>query len=86
MPDDEASEVGKLRQAIAALEAQQRESGLNLSAQIAELQPHLQEARGAWQRGSGAVSTMDLKARGLERYSRQRGRQPHRQSPPGLEA
>ena len=56
MPDDEVSEVGKLRQALAAPEHQQREFNLYLSAQTDELQGRLEEVWSASQRESGGDS------------------------------
>jgi formylglycine-generating enzyme required for sulfatase activity len=56
MPDDPA-EIDKLRRAIATLEAQQREFGLNLAPQIGELQRRLEGAGSVSQSGSGAVAT-----------------------------
>jgi hypothetical protein len=57
MPDDTTAQLDKLRQAIAALEAQQRELGLDLTAQIALLQRRLADVAGISQRGSGGVAT-----------------------------
>jgi formylglycine-generating enzyme required for sulfatase activity len=57
MPDETSANINKLRQAIAILEAQQREFGLNLSQQIAELQRRLEGAGDIVQSGSGAVAT-----------------------------
>jgi formylglycine-generating enzyme required for sulfatase activity len=57
MPDDTAAEIDKLRQAIATLEAQQREFGLNLSQQIAELRRRIAEGKALSQGGSGAIAT-----------------------------
>lgn len=57
MPDDNTVQIDKLRQVIAALEAQQRELGLNFTEQIAELQRRLGEVAGISHSGSGAVAT-----------------------------
>ena len=57
MPDDHSAELDKLRQAIATLEAQQRELGLNHSQQIAELRRRLEGPGGIAQSGSGGVAT-----------------------------
>lgn len=57
MPGDNGEQTQKLRQAIAALEAQQREFSLDFTVQIAELQQRLHEAMGVSQSGSGAVVT-----------------------------
>jgi ABC-type glutathione transport system ATPase component len=57
MPGDNDEQTQKLRQAIAALEAQQRELSLDFTTQIAELQQRLREATGVSQSGSGAVAT-----------------------------
>jgi formylglycine-generating enzyme required for sulfatase activity/energy-coupling factor transporter ATP-binding protein EcfA2 len=57
MPGDNNEQTQKLRQAIAALEAQQRELSLDFTTQIAELQQRLREATGVSQSGSGAVAT-----------------------------
>jgi hypothetical protein len=50
-------QIAKLRQAIAGLEAQQRELGLDFTQQIAELRRRLQEAGGVSLHGSGALAT-----------------------------
>ena len=57
MPDDTSVEIDKLGQAINTLEAQQREFGLNLSQQIAELQRRLEEVKALSRGGSGAAAT-----------------------------
>src|SRR5918996_3395874 len=57
MADDTSAGIDKLRQAIATFEAQQRELGLDLSQQIAELQRRLEETTGIFLSGSGAVAT-----------------------------
>jgi formylglycine-generating enzyme required for sulfatase activity/energy-coupling factor transporter ATP-binding protein EcfA2 len=57
MPDETSAEIDKLQQAIATFEAQQREFGLDLLPQIAELQRRIEEAKGIAQGGSGAVAT-----------------------------
>ena len=57
MPDDTAAEIDKLRQAINTLEAKQREFGLNLLQQIAELPWRLTGGKALSQSGSGAIAT-----------------------------
>jgi hypothetical protein len=57
VPEDKDIEVEKLRQAIVGLESQERELGLNFTAQIAQLQQRLEETRGVSQSGSGVVAT-----------------------------
>ena len=64
MSNDDASEVAKLRDAIAALETQQGEFGLDLSAQIAELRQRLDDTRRASQKGSGVSAAPGQGARG----------------------
>jgi ribosomal protein L29 len=66
MPDDAAAEIDKLRQAIATLEVQQREFGLNLSQQIAELRRRIAEAKALSQGGSGAIATTGGVAAGAQ--------------------
>jgi hypothetical protein len=50
-------QIDKLHQAIAALEAQQRELSLNFTQQIAELQQRLKDIGAAVQHSPGAVAT-----------------------------
>lgn len=57
MPDANTAQIEQLRQAIAALEDQQRTFGLDLGAQITELQRRLGETERIAQSGSGAVAT-----------------------------
>jgi energy-coupling factor transporter ATP-binding protein EcfA2 len=57
MPDDNSAEHDKLCQAIATFEAQQRELGLDLSQQIAELRRRLEGHESVSQSGSGAIAT-----------------------------
>src|SRR5712692_8544548 len=57
MPDENNDRSEKLRRAIAALEAQQRELGLDFTQQIAELRRRLGEEVNVSQSGSGVVAT-----------------------------
>jgi hypothetical protein len=57
MPDVDTVQVNQLLQAIATLEAQQRELGLDHSPQIAQLRQRLGEISGLSQSGSGAIAT-----------------------------
>jgi hypothetical protein len=61
---DDASEVARLHTAITMLETQQREFGLDHSAQIAELRQRMEKARSTSQRGSSAASTKGQAGRG----------------------
>jgi len=49
-------QIDKLHQAIAGLETQQRELGLDFTQQIAELWRRLEDMGGVVQRGSGAMA------------------------------
>jgi len=57
VPDENNDRSEKLRRAIAALEAQQRELGLDFTQQIAELRRRLGEEVNVSQSGSGVVAT-----------------------------
>jgi hypothetical protein len=50
-------QIDKLHQAIAVLEAQERELGLDFTQQITELQRRLRDMGAAVQHGPGAVAT-----------------------------
>jgi hypothetical protein len=60
MPDDNTAELDRLRQALAALEAQQRELKLDFLPQSAELQRRLEAMAPVLQSGSGAVLSPDI--------------------------
>src|SRR5882724_2475164 len=64
MADETSAEIDKLHQAIATFEAQEREFGLDLSQQIAELWRRLEGAGGVSQSGSGAIATTGAAAAG----------------------
>jgi hypothetical protein len=64
MDDTNHEQIDKLRQAIAMLEAQQRELGLDHTVQIAELQRRLGERVQVSQSGSGATAVSDSVAAG----------------------
>jgi formylglycine-generating enzyme required for sulfatase activity len=57
MSNDHTEQIDTWRQAIAALEDQQLELGLDFSAQIAELQQRLETVTNISQSGAGAVAT-----------------------------
>ena len=57
MAEDHTEQIDKLRKALAALEAQQRDLGLDHTAHITELQRRLGEMQNISQSGTGAVAT-----------------------------
>jgi hypothetical protein len=62
MADDTPPQVDKLLERIAALEAQQREWGLDFTSQIVELRQRVGVLQGTSQSGSGAVAMSGVAA------------------------